>query len=97
MAQADPPGDSFSAKPGSPSVGVEGAGGYILAGLLVFGGIGVWLDRSLDMAVWTPVGIVVGCLLGGYLVYLRVVRPPDANDDDVQNGSSNRMAEGDSR
>jgi len=97
MAQADPPGNRFTSKPGSSAVGVEGAGGYILAGLLVFGGIGVWLDRTLDMAVMTPVGIVVGCLLGGYLVYLRVVRPPHENEDEVQNGSSARMAEGDSR
>ena len=95
MAQADQPGNAGNASSRTPSAGVEAAGGYLLAGLLIFGGLGVWLDRSLDMSVMTPVGIVVGFLLGGYLVYLRVVRAPDANEG--QNGSSSGVAEGDDR
>jgi F0F1-type ATP synthase assembly protein I len=73
---------------------LEAAGGYLIAGLLIFGGIGVLLDRWLDMTVMTPLGIVVGCLLGGYLVYLRVVRTPFGSDDET-NGRSAGVAEGD--
>ena len=36
-------------------------------------------------------------LLGGYLVYLRVVRVAHDIDGEVQNGRSSGMAEGDSR
>jgi F0F1-type ATP synthase assembly protein I len=95
MAQADQPAGNASSR--APSVAAEAAGGYLLAGLLIFGGIGVWLDRWLDMTAMTPVGIVVGCLLGGYLVYLRVVRVPHEIGDEVQNGRSSGMAEGDCR
>ncbi len=82
---------------GSTSASAEAAGGYILAGLLIFGGVGVWLDRSLHTGVLTPLGIVVGCLAGGFLVYLRVVRVPSDALVEEQNGSSPPMAEGDSR
>ena len=95
MAQADQPAGNASSR--APSVVAEAAGGYLLAGLLIFGGIGVVLDRWLDMTAMTPVGIVVGFLLGGYLVYLRVVRVDHENDGEVQNGRSSGMAEGDSR
>jgi F0F1-type ATP synthase assembly protein I len=97
MAQADQSGDAGNASSGAPSVAVEAAGGYLLAGLLIFGGIGVWLDRWLDMNSMTPVGIVVGFLLGGYLVYLRVVRVPHEVNDEVLNGKSSGVAEGDCR
>ena len=95
MAQADQPAGNASS--GAPSVAAEAAGGYLLAGLLIFGGIGVVLDRWLDMTAMTPVGIVVGFLLGGYLVYLRVVRVPHDIDGEVQNGRSSGVAEGDCR
>jgi F0F1-type ATP synthase assembly protein I len=95
MAQADKPASNASFR--APSVAAEAAGGYLLAGLLIFGGVGVALDRWLDMTAMTPLGIVVGCLLGGYLVYLRVVRVPRDTDDDVQNGRSSGVAEGDCR
>jgi F0F1-type ATP synthase assembly protein I len=95
MAQADQPAGNASSR--APSVAAEAAGGYLLAGLLIFGGIGVVLDRWLDMTAMTPVGIVVGFLLGGYLVYLRVVRVAHDNDGEVQNGRRSGMAEGDRR
>jgi F0F1-type ATP synthase assembly protein I len=95
MAQADQPAGNESSR--ASSVVAEAAGGYLLAGLLIFGGIGVALDRWLDMTAMTPVGIVVGFLLGGYLVYLRVVRVDNENDGEVQNGRSSGMAEGDCR
>ena len=96
MAQADQPGDA-GASSGAPSVAYEAAGGYLIAGLLIFGGLGVLLDRWLNTTAMTPVGIVVGCLLGGYLVYLRVVRAPRDTDGEVQNGRRSGVAEGDER
>lgn len=95
MAQADHPGDAGATSSGFPSVAAEAAGGYLIAGFLVFGGIGVLLDRWLDMTAMTPVGVVVGCVLGGWLIYLRVVRAP--GDGPGQNGSSAGVAEGDDR
>lgn len=44
----------------------------------------------------TPIGIVVGFVLGGWLVYLRVVRVPHV-DEHVQNGRTSGVAEGDGR
>ena len=96
MAQADHLGNAGNASSRSPSVAYEAAGGYLLSGLLLFGGLGVLLDRWLDTSVMTPVGIVVGFLLGGWLVYLRVVRVPHV-DDRVQNGRASGVAEGDGR
>ncbi len=95
MAQADQPGNAGNHSSSGSTVGVEAAGGYILAGLLIFGGLGMWLDRWLDVTALTPLGIVVGCLLGGYLVYLRFVRAPRA--DDMLKGRSSGVAEGDHR
>ncbi|MFL6287176.1 MAG: hypothetical protein ACJ73L_02165 [Actinomycetes bacterium] len=94
MAQADQPAGNASSR--APSVAAEAAGGYLLAGLLLFGGIGVVLDRWLDTTAITPLGIVVGFLLGGYLVYLRVVRVPH-DDEEAQNGKGSGVAEGDCR
>jgi ATP synthase protein I len=51
-----------------------GAAGYLLAGILLFGGLGLLLDRTLGTSWLTPLGLVVGALAGGYLVYVRVVR-----------------------
>jgi hypothetical protein len=96
MAQADQPGNAGTGCAGHPAPALEAAGGHPLGGLLLFGGCGVLLDRWLDMTVMTPVGIVVGCLLGGYLVYLRVVRTPFGAGDD-QNGRSAGVAEGEHR
>jgi F0F1-type ATP synthase assembly protein I len=96
MAQADHLGNAGNASSRSPSVAYEAAGGYLLSGLLIFGGIGLLLDRWLGTTAMTPVGIVVGFLLGGWLVYLRVVRAPHV-DDRMQNGRASGVAEGDGR
>ena len=71
------------------------------------------LDRWLGLTAMTPIGIVVGGLLGGYLIYLRFVRTPqqvggtagetdgrtvgETADTTVQNGRGSGVAEGDSR
>ena len=95
MAQADQPAGNASSR--APSVAAEAAGGYLLAGLLIFGGIGV-VARSLARHDRDdPSGNCRGLSLGGYLVYLRVVRVGHENDGEVQNGRRSGMAEGDSR
>ena len=45
-----------------------GAFGYVLAGPVLYGGIGWLLDWWLDTAFLLPVGIVFGSILGMYLV-----------------------------
>ncbi len=47
----------------------------MLAGMVVWGGIGFLLDRLIwSQYVLTAVGLVVGAVLGTYLVYLRYGR-----------------------
>lgn len=59
------------------AVHYEAAGGYLLSGLIIFGALGLVLDRWSGTNFLTPVGLVLGMLLGGYLVYVRIVREPD--------------------
>jgi ATP synthase protein I len=47
----------------------------LLAGMLVWGGLGYLLDRLLwEPKVLTGLGIIVGAAAGGYIVYLRYGR-----------------------
>lgn len=47
----------------------------LLAGMLVWGGIGFLVDRLIwSTRVLTAVGIVLGAAAGGYIVYLRYGR-----------------------
>jgi hypothetical protein len=44
----------------------------ILAGMLLWGGLGYLLDRLVwDLKVFTALGFVLGAAGGGYIVYLR--------------------------
>jgi F0F1-type ATP synthase assembly protein I len=53
--------------------------GTLLAGILVWGGIGYLLDRLADTGrLFLAIGMVVGVAGGIYLVYIRYGR----NDDD---------------
>jgi ATP synthase protein I len=61
---------------GSASSHDGGVAGYLLAGICLFGGLGLLLDRWLGVTFLTPVGLVLGAAAGGYLVYVRVVREP---------------------
>jgi ATP synthase protein I len=45
--------------------------GYLLAGLLVYGGLGLVLDRWLGTTYLTLVGLLLGGGLGIYLVHVR--------------------------
>lgn len=50
--------------------------GEMLAALLVWGGIGYLIDRLAwgEARVFTPIGMVLGAVLGIYLLWLRFVR-----------------------
>lgn len=66
---------------------------YLIAGVLVWGGIGWLVDRVLDTAFLTPIGIVAGAAASVYLVIKRfgqlgmvdesrAQRPDDHKPDD---------------
>ena len=46
-------------------------GGYLLAGPLLYGGIGWGLDHWLGTAFLLPVGIIGGMALSLYLIWFR--------------------------
>jgi ATP synthase protein I len=48
--------------------------GYLLSGLLFWGGIGYGLDKWLDTAYLTLIGLLVGISGAIYLVWLRFGR-----------------------
>jgi ATP synthase protein I len=48
-----------------------GAVGYILAGLLVWGGVGLALDHWLGTNFLLLIGLLLGGAAGLYLVYVR--------------------------
>jgi F0F1-type ATP synthase assembly protein I len=49
--------------------------GTLFAGILVWGGIGLLLDRWLDLRwLFLPIGMVVGISASIYMVYLRYGR-----------------------
>lgn len=47
----------------------------ILAGLLLYGGLGWLADHFLHTVFWLPLGIVVGTVLSLYLVVRRHAEP----------------------
>jgi F0F1-type ATP synthase assembly protein I len=53
--------------------------GEMLAALLVWGGVGYLIDRLAwgEARVFTPIGMVLGAVLGIYLLWLRFGRDPD--------------------
>jgi ATP synthase protein I len=65
MSQGDPPGRD--ANPGDAWTVIA----YLLSGLLLWGGIGVLLDRWLGTPFFTLVGMLVGGVGAVYLVYIR--------------------------
>ncbi|HZE30418.1 MAG TPA: hypothetical protein VE198_03150 [Actinoallomurus sp.] len=53
---------------------VSAAPATILAGMLVFGGVGWLLARWLDIQALLPIFLVLGLVFAGYLVYVRYGR-----------------------
>ena len=48
--------------------------GYLLSGLVFWGGVGYGLDKWLDRAIFTLIGMLVGISCSIYLVWLRFGR-----------------------
>ena len=48
--------------------------GYLLSGLIFWGGIGYGLDNWLDKGIFTLIGLLVGISGAIYLVWLRFGR-----------------------
>lgn len=49
----------------------------VLAGILVYGGVGWALDRWLGFdAIFLPVGVILGAAIALYLVFVRLDRSP---------------------
>ena len=49
--------------------------GYLLSGLLVWGGVGLLLDKWLGTGFFLLVGLLVGMATSIYIVYVRYGRP----------------------
>jgi ATP synthase protein I len=66
---------------GDPWVGVSAGwavSSYLLSGVVVWGGIGYLIDHLLGTPkVFTAIGMVLGAVLGTYLVYLRYGKEDD--------------------
>jgi hypothetical protein len=92
MVQAEVPKGRSGAE--SPQSDPGLLGGYILSGLIVFGGLGMWLDHVLGLSVLTPLGLVLGAIAGGYLVYVKVVRVPSQSPAAGRDESSASVDEG---
>ncbi|KGA10171.1 MAG: hypothetical protein GM44_4410 [actinobacterium acAMD-2] len=51
-----------------------GVVGYLVSGLLFWGGVGALSDRIFGTALLFPVGLLIGAVLGLYLVWVRYGR-----------------------
>lgn len=62
--------------------------GTLIAGPALYGLIGFGVDNILGMSVGLPIGIVVGFVLSGYIIYTRYGRDespsPDPNGEDPE-------------
>ncbi|WP_036328981.1 hypothetical protein [Microbispora sp. ATCC PTA-5024] len=47
---------------------------YLLSGILVWGGLGWLLSRWTGVYAFIPIGVIVGVVLAGYLVYWKYCR-----------------------
>lgn len=69
----DKPSDSADDTHGGESL-VWSVVGTLLAGPALYGLIGYGVDRLADISVGVPIGIVVGFVLSGYIIYMRYGR-----------------------
>lgn len=76
MAQQNPPSASAGDTPSeTPQGDPWHAFGYIVAGVLVYGGLGWALDHWWGTSWLVVVGILVGATLGTYLTWVRFNKP----------------------
>ena len=94
MAQENPPPDqrdvspSGSASGGSPQGDPWHAFGYLVAGVLLYGGIGLLLDHWLGTRFLVVVGILFGAGLGIYATWSRFRIPIDEGGKPGVSGKS---------
>ena len=55
----------------SDSEAAWGVLGYLVSGLLAWGGIGAIADHFLKTSIFFPIGLALGSVLGLYLVWVR--------------------------
>ena len=55
--------------------------GYLPAGVVVWGGLGKLLDNWLDMNLFTPLGLILGFVLGMFMVVHYCVRQPTSTHE----------------
>jgi ATP synthase protein I len=65
--------------PGTPrrnadSEAAWGVVGYLVSALVVWGGLGALADHFFGTEFFLPIGLVLGMVLGLYLVYVRYGR-----------------------
>lgn len=65
--------DKPNETPGGESI-VWSIVGTLLAGPALYGLIGYGVDKLADVSVGVPIGIVVGFVLSGYIIYMRYGR-----------------------
>ena len=53
----------------------------LIAGVLLYAGIGWLIDRWLETRVFVAIGICLGAGLGIYMVYKRTTVPPASADE----------------
>jgi len=51
-----------------------GVVGYLVSGLVAWGGLGALADHLLDTRLFFPIGLALGSVLGVYLVWVRYGR-----------------------
>jgi hypothetical protein len=55
--------------------------GTLVAGPALYGLVGFGVDKLTGMSFGLPVGIVVGFVLSGYIIYMRYGREPSPSPD----------------
>ncbi|MBA3368764.1 MAG: AtpZ/AtpI family protein [Geodermatophilaceae bacterium] len=54
--------------------------GTLMSGIVVWGGIGWLLDRWFDTVMFAALGVVMGAVLGIYLVMVKYAQLPPSRD-----------------
>jgi hypothetical protein len=79
---------------GTPEGDPWAAFGYLVAGVVFYGGIGWLLKVWLGQTFWLPLGLLVGAGLGMYMVFARFrFREPDGAGDRTQSEIGDTTAE----